>query len=160
MPMRLAEPRRCLFCLCISGESDVLPVIAAGETTVSFVNPRQFEHGQALVVTRRHAPTILDLTPGEAASLMEAVRQTAHTIARAYDPDGMTIYQNNGVASFQEIPHVHVHVVPRREGSAYALPPQISGISPAVTPPGVVRPPEELRATAAEIAAHAAAPLP
>lgn len=30
------------------------------------------------------------------------------------DVESFLIYQNNGTASFQEVPHVHMHVVPRR----------------------------------------------
>ena len=39
-----------------------------------------------------------------------------------YEPDGMTIYQNNGVASGQEIPHVHMHVVPRYHDDGGPIP--------------------------------------
>jgi diadenosine tetraphosphate (Ap4A) HIT family hydrolase len=47
----------------------------------------------------------------------------------AFDPDGITVYQNNGVASRQEVPHVHVHVVPRRYGSGWGEgPPHIAAL--------------------------------
>ena len=43
-----------------------------------------------------------------------------------YDPDGLLLYQNNGVGSGQEVPHFHLHVVPRRHGSDWGFgPPHI-----------------------------------
>ena len=43
-------------------------------------------------------------------------------MTKAFRPDGLTIYQNNGVAAGQEIPHVHMHVVPRYDDDAGPLP--------------------------------------
>ena len=68
--------------------------------------------GRLLVISKRHVPTLLDLTDDEAAAIMRDTRRAALAVTRAYKPDGLTIYQNNGVASGQEIPHVHMHVVP------------------------------------------------
>jgi histidine triad (HIT) family protein len=67
-------------------------------------------------MTTRHAPTVLDLDEGEAVSLARLVRRVAHAVHDALSPVGLNIYQNNGVASGQTIPHYHVHVVPRYQG--------------------------------------------
>ena len=109
----------CIFCERISGQRDDWVVIDSDEQTICFVNPRQFEEGQSLVIPKRHAPTILDLTEGEAVVLAKAVRRLAKAMADAFQPDGLTLYQNNGVASHQEVPHFHMHVVPRRYGSGW-----------------------------------------
>jgi histidine triad (HIT) family protein len=109
----------CVFCERIAGERDDWAVIEETAATISFVNPAQFEVGQSLVIPRRHAPTILDLSADEASAVMSAVQRLSRAIVAAYDPDGLTIYQNNGVASLQAVPHCHVHVVPRRHGSGW-----------------------------------------
>jgi histidine triad (HIT) family protein len=131
MPFELPQGP-CLFCERIAGERDDWAVIASDESTIAFVNPRQFEEGQALVIPRRHAPTLLDLTEEEAGSLMRAARRLAIALAGAFDPDGMTLYQNNGIASWQEVPHVHVHVVPRRYGGGWGEgPPHLAKLTKA-----------------------------
>ena len=132
MPFELPDFDPCLFCERIAGERDDWEVLDDGELTVSFMIDMQFEEGQALVIPRRHAPTLLDLTDDEAAALMRAVRRLAQAIVDAYDPDGLTLYQNNGVASLQAIPHAHMHVVPRRYGSGWGEgPPHLAAITRA-----------------------------
>jgi histidine triad (HIT) family protein len=122
----------CIFCERIAGEGDTWAVIDEDELTLAVINPRQYEEGQALVVPRRHAPTVLDLTETEAAALMLQVQRVSRAIVAAFDPDGITIYQNNGVASLQAIPHSHFHVVPRRYGSGWGEgPPHLAAITRA-----------------------------
>lgn len=129
MPFDLPEGDPCLFCERVAGRLDDWVVIDADDETISFVNPRQFEEGQACVIPKRHAPTILDLTEQEASSLMRSVHRLAKAMTDAFNPDGLTLYQNNGVASFQEIPHVHMHVVPRRyDGGWGEGPPHLASL--------------------------------
>jgi histidine triad (HIT) family protein len=131
MPIELPQGP-CLFCERITGDRDDWAVIAEDEQAISFINPRQYEEGQALVIPRRHAPTLLDLADAEAAALMIHVRRLASAMIAAFDPDGLTVYQNNGVASGQEVPHAHVHVVPRRYGSGWGEgPPHLAKFSRA-----------------------------
>ncbi len=122
----------CVFCERVAGERDDWAVIDQDDLTVSFVNPRQFEVGQALVIPRRHAPTLLDLTDEEATSLITHARRIAQAMVAAFDPDGLTLWQNNGVVSLQEVPHAHLHLVPRRYGSGYGEgPPHLAALSRA-----------------------------
>jgi histidine triad (HIT) family protein len=41
---------------------------------------------------------------------MADVVRASHAIVGAYDPDGVTVWQNNGIPARQFVPHVHVHV--------------------------------------------------
>jgi diadenosine tetraphosphate (Ap4A) HIT family hydrolase len=50
--------------------------------------------------------------------VMNAVRRVARAMIKAYAIDGLLIYQNNGAASGQEVPHFHHHVVPQRFSSS------------------------------------------
>ena len=110
---RSADPDACLFCEVAAG-SGAKGVVETTGLTVTMVNRDQFETGQVLVATRRHAPTLFDLTNDESAAVMSAVRRVAAAQMRAYDLDGLNLIQNNGVAAGQTAPHFHMHVVPRR----------------------------------------------
>jgi histidine triad (HIT) family protein len=102
-------------------------VVERTELTLTILNGRQFEIGQCMVLPLRHAPTLLDLTEGEAAAVMAAAKRVTSALASAYAPDGVLLYQNNGVGSGQEVPHFHLHVVPRRPGSDWGFgPPHIA----------------------------------
>ena len=158
MPIELPQVD-CVFCERIAGDRDDWAVIEETPDTISFVNPAQFEAGQSLVIPRRHAPMILDLTDGEAAAIMSAVRRLSKAIVDAYDPDGVTIYQNNGVASLQAVPHCHVHVVPRRYNGGWGEgPPHIAPLERAERDRRLDRTPsgEAHRAAAALIRARLA----
>jgi histidine triad (HIT) family protein len=131
VPIKLPQGP-CIFCERIAGERNDWAVIDQDELTISFVNPRQFEEGQALVIPRRHAPTLLDLTPEEGGALLQHAQRVAQAMVAAFDPDGITLWQNNGVASLQEVPHAHLHVVPRRYGSGYGEgPPHLAALTRA-----------------------------
>lgn len=75
--------------------------------------------GHSLVVPRRHVETIFDLTREEESVLGQVVARTARAVRATFDPDGILIVQRNGVAADQTVPHLHVHVIPRREGSVH-----------------------------------------
>ena len=123
MPIVIPERDPCPFCENLSGtvetDSDLTKrcaFIERQELAAAFVNPFQSREGATLVVPTRHASTVLDLTELEAEALARLVRRVARGIHDAFDVVGLNIYQNNGVASGQTIPHYHVHVMPRYQG--------------------------------------------
>lgn len=75
--------------------------------------------GHVLVATKRHVETILDLTEDEAAELGRAVRRAARAVSEVFDPDGILVSQHNGASAFQTVPHVHVHVIPKRSDAPF-----------------------------------------
>jgi diadenosine tetraphosphate (Ap4A) HIT family hydrolase len=116
----------CYFCELVAG-SAAWSVVERTDLTITVLNSRQFEAGQCMVAPRRHAPTLLDLTDAEQAAIMGAARRITSVFVTAYAPDGVLLYQNNGVGSGQEVPHFHMHVVPRRPDSDWGFgPPHIA----------------------------------
>ena len=93
-----------------------LAFVERQELAAAFVSRFQSRHGAVLVATTRHVPTILDLTESEAEAMARLVRSLAHAVLGAFDPIGLNVFQNNGIASGQTVPHYHVHVVPRYPG--------------------------------------------
>src|SRR5262249_6272902 len=102
-------------------------VIERAELTMTVLNGRQFEIGQCMVLPVRHAPTLLDLTEHESAAVMSAAKRLMKVMIDAFAPDGVLLYQNNGTGSGQEVPHFHLHVVPRRPNSDWGFgPPHVA----------------------------------
>ncbi len=54
---------------------------------------------------------------------MAAAKRVTRTLVETYTPDEVLLYQNNGVGSGQEVPHFHLHVVPRQPGSDWRFGP-------------------------------------
>ena len=115
MPIEIPRPQRCAFCRYIEGEGQAA-VVEQLDDTLAFLNPRQYGIGALLVIPKRHAPTVLDLEPSEAAAVMRHVHRLAQALTKAFDPTGINIFQNNGISAGQTVPHYHVHVVPRYPG--------------------------------------------
>ncbi len=117
MPIVLPDVDTCFMCAIVEAGPDHWSVWAHDELTLTVLNGRQFETGQTLVIPRRHAPTLMDLEADELAAVMTAAQRAAEVLVDTFDPDGVLLYQNNGVGSYQEVPHFHLHVVPRQAGS-------------------------------------------
>ncbi|MDO8363235.1 MAG: HIT domain-containing protein [Actinomycetota bacterium] len=66
--------------------------------------------GHVLVVPVQHRQTILDVTPSEASALIGQVIAAARAIDEVFGRPGIAVWQNNGLAANQTIPHVHFHV--------------------------------------------------
>ncbi|MXY47718.1 MAG: HIT family protein [Gemmatimonadetes bacterium] len=102
----------CVFCRIISGELDSAAVYE-DDSALAFLDLRQSNEGHVLVVPKNHFEQIYDLDEHAAAALASAVCKVARAVRRVYAPDGLSIWQSNGPAAFQEIPHVHWHIFPR-----------------------------------------------
>lgn len=120
-PMPEGDP--CFFCEIANGNTHQWQIIEEDELTMTLLNGRQFEIGQCVVVPRRHAPTLLDLKETEEAAVMAAAKRLARALVDTYSPHGVLLYQNNGVGSGQEVPHYHLHVVPRQPESDWGFGP-------------------------------------
>ena len=123
MPIEIPEREPCPYCRNLQGGLKVdeernkrFAYVDRGSQAVAIVNPYQVSPGALLIMPTRHAPTVLDLEEDEAVALARLVRRVAHAVHDSLSPVALNIYQNNGVASGQTIPHYHVHVVPRYPG--------------------------------------------
>jgi histidine triad (HIT) family protein len=102
----------CVFCRIVAGE---IPgeVVACVPDAVAFLDVQPLADGHTLVVPRAHVETIEALDDAEADNLFRLVRRLADPVRRAVGAAGTTIGVNNGEATGQTVPHVHVHIVPR-----------------------------------------------
>jgi len=103
----------CIFCRIVKGEIPA-EVVARTDDVVAFLDVQPLADGHVLVVPVAHEPCVEDLEPAQADALFRAVRLLAGPVREAVDACGSTIGVNNGTATGQTIPHVHVHIVPRR----------------------------------------------
>lgn len=104
----------CVFCAIAEGEA---PAHRIHETdrTLAFLDVEPVNPGHSLVVPKAHHETLTDTPPALAADVFRATRDLAEAVESALDPDGINVVQSNGEAAFQEVFHVHVHVLPRHE---------------------------------------------
>lgn len=129
MPIEMPNQDPCRICQGIRGNEDRLVLVEQHERCAILMTHEQFEVGQCIVVPTRHAGTLIDLTPEEAADIMSTAQRLMRAFLAAFDPLGVLLFQNNGVYSGQRTPHFHLHVVPRQAGSDWGVgPPQLARI--------------------------------
>ncbi|HWP66364.1 MAG TPA: HIT family protein [Candidatus Limnocylindria bacterium] len=104
----------CIFCRIVAGEVPA-EIVARGDGFVAFLDVTPLADGHVLVVPVTHVARFEDLAPADADALFRAVYRLAGPVRDAVGAAGTTIGINNGAASGQTIPHVHIHIVPRRE---------------------------------------------
>ena len=72
--------------------------------------------GHTLVLPKAPARNILDVSADDLAYVMAAVQKIAKGAMSAFDADGITMQQFNEGAGGQVVFHLHVHVIPRKQG--------------------------------------------
>jgi histidine triad (HIT) family protein len=101
----------CLFCAIAGGEASAV-IVGADEHTVAFLDIRPLFHGHVLLVPRVHVETLPDLPADQLAPLFARAQALCRAVETAMDATGTFVAMNNRVS--QSVPHLHVHVVPRR----------------------------------------------
>jgi histidine triad (HIT) family protein len=103
----------CVFCAIIAGEVPAYEVYS-DETVVAFLDYRPVFPGHVLVVPRTHYPVLADMPQAEVGPFFVTVQRLASAVERAMKADGSFVALNIKIS--QSVPHLHVHVVPRRKG--------------------------------------------
>ena len=101
----------CLFCS-IAAKAVSAFVVVEDDQVVAFLDHRPLFPGHVLVIPRAHHETLVDAPPETVAALFDRVQKVARAVEVAMQADGTFVAVNNRVS--QSVPHLHVHVVPRR----------------------------------------------
>ncbi len=118
----------CIFCK-IAAKDIKSATVYEDETAIAFMDVNPASPGHTLVIPKKHAQTISEMSADELGNLFRAVSKVAAAIKKALNPEGINILQNNGSAAGQVVPHVHVHIIPRKSGDGLLTPwkPQPAG---------------------------------
>lgn len=137
-------PDDCIFCSIVAGD---LPARTVYETddVLAFLDATPLAPGHTLVIPKAHARHVGDLDDDLASDLFAAVTELTPRVQDAVDADAANVGINDGEAAGQEVPHVHVHVIPRFEGDGGAPLHAVGGQRPDLSD-------DELDAIAADIA--------
>jgi histidine triad (HIT) family protein len=111
------------------------------EKALAFLDIMPRAPGHTLVIPKAAARNILDIAPDDFAHVMRIAQKIAQVSVRVFGADGVMLQQFSESAGGQVVFHLHVHVIPRRNGIA-------------LKPPASVKEaPEVLKEQAAKLAA-------
>ena len=102
----------CVFCKIVDGRLES-PIVFEDDSTLAFLDHRPLFPGHTLVIPKQHFETLVDLPSAMVPTFFWNVQLLSRAVERAMDAEGTFVAMNNRVS--QSVPHLHVHVVPRRK---------------------------------------------
>lgn len=112
--------KRCVFCRIVRREEESF-LVYEDESHMAFMDRYPVNIGHTLVIPKKHYRVLTDMPEREAGALFGLAPRIAQAAVRAVDAKGFNVLQSNGEPAWQEIPHVHVHVIPRFPGDHVRL---------------------------------------
>lgn len=105
----------CVFCA-IAGGAHPAAVVYEDSSTVAFLDITAVMPGHTLVIPKAHATDLWEIGPDDWTSVTRTAHRVAQRIGEVLRPDGLTLFQANRDAGWQDVFHLHLHVVPRTAG--------------------------------------------
>ena len=104
---------KCVFC--------ELPEIAErtvlkNELAWAFLTNIPITPGHILIAPIRCVQTFSEMTPAEVAAIFELREKLAPVLKKVFGAEGFHFAWNEGEAACQNVPHFHMHMVPRKKG--------------------------------------------
>jgi len=116
-----ADAAGCVFCDIVAGR-EAASVVHSDETVLALLDIRPLTTGHLLVIPRAHAPYLADLDPAVGGHMFGVAQQMAAALRRSGLPcQGVNLFLADGEAAFQEVFHVHLHVLPRNPGDGFRI---------------------------------------
>ncbi|MFF5204978.1 HIT family protein [Streptosporangium sp. NPDC000396] len=107
--------RECVFCDIVRGRQPAA-IVFEDELTMAFLDITAVTEGHTLVIPKRHADDLWEISEEDATAVTRTVHRMARRLREVLDPDGLTLFQANRAAGWQDVFHLHVHLVPRTAG--------------------------------------------
>ncbi len=133
----------CIFCKIVAGEIPAVKVLDE-ELVLAFMDINPASRGHLLVIPKRHAGDIFEISEADLAAVTGATKRCARAVKEALKAEGVTVLQLNGRAAGQVVPHLHVHIMPRWKNDGLS-------VSSWVMKPGDM---EEIKGIARKVKEH------
>ena len=105
----------CVFCKIVAGQISA-KVVRQNGRAMAFLDAFPLASGHTLVVPKSHYAKVQDMEQEDAAAVFALVHEITRAVESAAGTSASTIAIHNGREAGQEVPHVHVHIIPRRQG--------------------------------------------
>lgn len=103
----------CIFCRIVSARIPAR-IIKQNDRAIAFLDAFPLAAGHTLVIPKSHYSKVQDMDPLDSAAVFSLLYEIIGAVES--EAEASTIAIHNGRVAGQEVPHVHVHVVPRKRG--------------------------------------------
>jgi histidine triad (HIT) family protein len=125
MPSADLQSAGCVFCAIVRGDAPAT-FLHQDDLVVAFMDIRPVQAGHLLVVPRLHAKLLTELDDVLLARIWSVATDLNRAMrASALPVEAVSVYLADGEAAGQEVAHVHIHLIPRRDhdGFGFRFPP-------------------------------------
>ena len=110
----------CLFCAIVAGEAPAIRIYE-DDDYLGILDIRPFTRGHTLVLPKQHSVDLTDTSPETLAGMVTVGQRIARAARTTELADATNIAINDGRAAFQTVLHIHLHVLPRRDGDKLSV---------------------------------------
>lgn len=110
----------CVFCRIVRKELPSFEIYS-DSYVLALLDINPVSEGHTLVIPRNHSDNLSDVDPVLFGKMMDRARIISGSMVKSGFAEGTNIFIANGTGAEQTIPHLHVHVVPRRKGDGIGL---------------------------------------
>jgi histidine triad (HIT) family protein len=111
---------QCVFCEILRG-NEPASFTYQDDTVVAFMDVQPITHGHMLVVPREHSVLMSDLNETVAMRTFRVARRLSSVARATLGATGVNLFVADGETAFQDVPHFHVHVIPRYANDGFGL---------------------------------------
>lgn len=106
----------CVFCAIADGTAQAVR-IHADDDYLAILDIRPFTRGHTLIIPKRHSVDLTDTPAATLAGMLALGKRIAQaTRASGLAATGNNLAINDGKSAMQSVFHIHLHVIPRRDG--------------------------------------------
>lgn len=109
-----------MFCEIVHGTAPA-SFVYQDDTVVVFMDIQPITKGHMLVVPREHAVLMTDINETAAMRTFRVARRLAVVARHTLGASGINIIVMDGEDAYQDVPHFHVHVIPRYPRDGFGL---------------------------------------
>jgi histidine triad (HIT) family protein len=111
----------CIFCQIIEGKV-AASVVHRDDVVMAFMDIRPVNTGHVLVVPLRHFAEMSDMDEETGMKLFQVTMRVQKSVrASGVRCEGINLFLADGEAAFQEVFHVHMHIIPRFRGDSFKI---------------------------------------
>lgn len=114
----------CIFCKIVKGEVPSHKVWEDDEA-LAFLDIQPINRGHVLIVPKKHSELISGVEDSVLGKMMKLAKKIDEALRDSdLKPAGVNLFLADGKVAGQEVPHVHLHIIPRfsKDGFGFVYP--------------------------------------
>ena len=116
----MVKNESCIFCKISQGETPSEKILETENFfAIKDIHPKT--RGHSLVISKKHYPTLLDMPSSLLGEFLETAKRLSLKLIEEEKAEVFNLIMNNYKIAGQIIPHVHMHLLPRKKGDGFRI---------------------------------------